>query len=600
VTPAVPSGVPSAAAPRRRSVLAALAGAALLSGCGGLPTSGPVTSGSRILDDPRVGLLEVIPEGPRQGASAEEVVRGFLLAASSASDDAAVARTFLTAAAARRWHPEASTTLVRSLPLVSGPPPAAATPPGGTGTPAPDGGSTQLLVSAEVVAEIDATGHYLQRPAGVVLRETLTLRREGGQWRVDQLPDGVAVSELDASRALRAFPVYFATADAAQLVADVRWFTYGSSTATRIVTELLAGASGWLAPAVRTGAPAGTRLSVGTVPVAAGTATVDLTDAVLRGSPEQRSLLMSQLRASLTRLPGVATVRVTVDGADLTRAGDGDLGDVPLSLPTTDSRLLLLGPAGLSRWDGTALRAVPGTGPGLGSGDDASHPAVGPSGGPFAVLDRDARTLRVQAVGQGVQVALRSDAALSPPSVDRAGWVWTVAARAGAPPQIVPASDPSVPAQAVELPADGVGGVVRLLRVSRDGARVLLVVQAGDGGTHVRAHGVVRGAGARPLRLTAGSAELVPGTADVLDGAWLEDDRLVLLVRTAAGTDPVPLVTQVSGPVEALPAVPGGVSVAAGWSERDVVVGTRDGRLLTRSGAEWAVFADGRDPAYPG
>jgi len=580
-------------------VLAALAATALLAGCGGLPTSGPVTSGSRVLDDPRVGLLEVIPEGPRPGASAEEVVRGFLLAASSASDDAAVARTFLTAAAARRWHPEASTTLVRATPAVSGPPPVAAPSPGATGVPAPDGGAVQLLVSADVVAQVDATGHYLQRPAGTVLRETLTLRREGGQWRVDQLPDGVAVSELDASRTLRAFPVFFATADAAQLVADVRWFTYGSSTATRIVTELLAGASAWLAPAVRTGAPAGTRLSVGTVPVAAGTATVDLTDAVLQGSPEQRSLLMAQLRASLTRLPGVSTVRVTVDGAELTRAGDGDLGDVPRTLPTTDPRLLLLGPAGLSRWDRTAVRAVPGTGPGLGSGDDAAHPAVGPGGGPFAVLDRGDRTLRVQAVGGDVQVALRSDVALAPPSVDRAGWVWTVAARTGAPPQVVPVINPSVPAQAVDLPADGVGGVVRLLRVSRDGARVLLVVQAGDGSTHVRVHGVVRGAGSRPLRLTAGSPELVPGAGDVLDGSWLEDDRLVLLVR-AAGADPVPLVTQPSGPVEALPAVPGGVTVAAGWSERDVVVGTRDGRLLTRSGADWVVFADGRDPAYPG
>nr|WP_240895558.1 LpqB family beta-propeller domain-containing protein [Kineococcus siccus] len=399
---------------------------------------------------------------------------------------------------------------------------------------------------------------------------------------------------------MRAFPVYFATADATQLVADVRWFTYGSATATRIVTELLAGASGWLAPAVRTGAPAGTRLRVGTVPVAAGTATIDLTDAVLQGSPEQRSLLLSQLRASLTRLPGVVRVRVTVDGAELTRAGDGDLADVPRTLPTTDPRLVLLGPAGLSRWDRTAVRAVPGTGPGLGSGDDAAHPAVGPDGGAFAVLDRDDRVLRVQAAGGDVQVALRSEVPLSPPSVDRGGWVWTVGARAGAPPQVVPVADPAVAAQSVELPADGVGGVVRRLRVSRDGARVVLVVQDGHGATHVRVHGVVRDAGGRPLRLTAGSPELVPGTADVLDVSWLEDDRLVLLVRPTAGADPVPVVTQASGPVVRLPEVPDGVAVAAGWSERDVVVGTRDGRLLTRSGADWVVFADGRDPAYPG
>jgi Lipoprotein LpqB beta-propeller domain/Sporulation and spore germination len=572
--------------PARRA-LPALALVALLAGCGGIPRSSDVVSGAPVEDDPRTGLLQVIPDGPARDAAAVDVVRGFLLAAASAEGDHAVAREFLGSAAAQAWRPDAGTTIVASGPdlalLQQGP------------------DSAVVAVTATVQAQVDAAGHYAERPPGTAYASSLHLTREDGRWRITDPPDGVVVTALDASRTLRPFPVYFATAGpAAQLVGDVRWFGYDSSAATRVVSALLQGPSPWLAPGVTTGAPAGTELRVGTVPVAGGTGTasVDLSDAVLGADPAERGLLLSQLRASLSGLPGVDDVQVTVDGAELTRGAGAAGTEVPRATAVADPRPVVLGPEGLSRFEGGGLRPVPGTGPGLDLAGGASHPAVAADASAFAVLTDGGRALRVQRPGGELEVAVSGQGPLAPPSLDRFGWLWTAPATPGAAPLAVPTGAPETPAAAVTPPAEGLGSVLRV-RVSRDGARLLVVGRDAGGAVHVQVHGIVRDATGKPLRLGVGTADLVPGVADVLDAAWLSDDELVVLTRPA-GADPVPVLAEVSGPSTPLPAVPGAVSVAGGWSDRDLVVGTADGRLLTRSGADWIAVAAGRDPAYPG
>ena len=569
---------------RRRAALA-LALAVVLAGCGGVPRSSDVVSGRRIEDDPRIGLLQVIPDGPREDAAAVDVVRGFLLAASSSEQDHAVARQFLGAGTAQTWRPDAGTTIVTTSPDLA--------------LLQQDADTAVVSVTAPVDALVDADGHYSEQPPASTYTRSLNLVREEGQWRVTDPGDGVVITALDASRTLRPFPVYFATSGpATQLVGDVRWFGYDSSTATRIVRALLAGPSAWLAPAVDSGAPEGTELRVGTVPVAAGTATVDLTDTALEADPVQRGVLLAQLRASLTGLPAVGDVQVSVDGAELTR-GSGSAGtDVPRTGAPSDSRLVALGPQGISRWDRSQLRAVAGTGPGLELASAASHPAVAADGSVFAVLTDAGKVARTQRTGGPLEPAVTGQGGLVPPSIDRFGWLWTAPTAAGQPPLVVPTGNPETPAAPVEPPAEGLGALVSV-RVSRDGARLLVVSRDPAGAVHVRVHGIVRDAAGKPLRLAVGTADLVPGVADVVDAAWLVDDELVVLTRPLGG-DPVPVLAQVSGPSARLPAVPGAVTIAGGWSERDLVVGTADGRLLTRSGASWIVLADGRDPSYPG
>ncbi len=489
---------------KRRTALG-LAGLLALAGCGGVPRSSAVVSGSRIEADPRVGLLQVIPDGPTPGAGPVDVVRGFLRAAVAADDDHAVAREFLTASAAQSWRADAATTVVASGPDLS--------------LVSQDPDEAVVSITSTATAVVDAAGHYVEQPPGATSTRPVRLVRGGsgsgseGEWRLAEPGDGIVLTALDASRTLRSFPVFFVTAGPTpQLLADVRWFGYDSSVATRIVRALLDGPSEWLAPAVVSGAPRGTSLRVGTVPVAAGTATVDLSDRALDAGPAQRAVLLAQLRASLTGLPEVSDVRVTVDGAELTRSGAAG-ADLPRSAVPVDARLVLLGPQGLSRWDRSGLVPVAGTGPGLEAAGGAGHPAAGPDGSTYAVLTDDSRVARVQTVGGPLQAAVTGRGQLVPPSVDRFGWVWTAPTAAGQAPLAVPTAAPGTPAQTVQTPADGLGGALVRLRVARDGARLLVVVRDTAGVTHVRVHGVVRDGEGKPLRLGAGSADLAPAPA---------------------------------------------------------------------------------------
>ncbi|PPK97820.1 sporulation and spore germination protein [Kineococcus xinjiangensis] len=590
-------------------VLLLVAGAG--AGCGRLPSSGPVVSGPRLADDPSFGLIQFVPEGPVAGASPTDVVAGFLRASSSSRDDHAVARSFLTAQAAARWRPETSTTICQRMPsivLPADPDPAhagAVPSPPGVAVPEPGapeavvpgpavGGALSVTLQGPVVATIDAQGRRAEQPPGARLSQRLLLLRERGEWRIDWLPDGVVISAADASRTLRPFTLAFATPDGSRLVPEVRWFAYGPNTATRIVRELLHGPSPWLAPAVTSGAPPGTQLRLRSVPVADGVASVDLSDAALVTTPQERRLLLSQLHTSLTGVRGIGSVRVTVNGVELT-GPQGRLRAEPRA-PGSDGRLLVLGPEGLARYDGARLDTVQGPDGAALEARGVTHPAVSPAGGPYAML-AGGRRLLVQRPGNAPIVAVDGEDDLAPPSADRHGWVWTAS---GSTVLAVPTAAPAGGPVEVQGPPGGETGRVLQLRVSRDGSRVLLVTEQAEGAPVAAVHGVDRDVSGRPVRLTARGPVLAPGAAEVLDLSWLGEEHAVLLVRRPGEASPRPVIAQIGGPVRLLPQVPGGVSVAAGDTEREVVVGTANGRLLVRSGADWMVVAAGRHPAYPG
>ena len=74
----------------RRSRLLAVAaavGALLLTGCAGIPSSGPVRVGDQVRADRTEPFTRVLPASPAKGASPLEIVNGFLTA--NASSDIA-------------------------------------------------------------------------------------------------------------------------------------------------------------------------------------------------------------------------------------------------------------------------------------------------------------------------------------------------------------------------------------------------------------------------------------------------------------------------------------------------------------------------------
>src|SRR5690606_13792725 len=113
----------------------------------------------------------------------------------------------------------------------------------------------------------------------------------------------------------------FVSPDQTTIVPELRWLPL-NNTATVAAKELLAGPSSWLADAVVTRFPAGAALDVESVVVEDNVASVALTPESA-GSPADRALLEQQLRVTLTSLPHVNNVYISVAGLPL--SGDGSV-----------------------------------------------------------------------------------------------------------------------------------------------------------------------------------------------------------------------------------------------------------------------------------
>jgi hypothetical protein len=111
--------------------------------------------------------------------------------------------------------------------------------------------------------------------------------------------------------------LYFFDNQEKQLVPDVRWFPSRASTSTRLVTALLGGPSDWLSGAVKSAIPSGTKLSLSTVTVADGIATVDLSSKALEATADERRLMQMQIKETLIQLNSVYSVNVTVQRSTL-------------------------------------------------------------------------------------------------------------------------------------------------------------------------------------------------------------------------------------------------------------------------------------------
>ncbi len=84
----------------RRAGITVLAGALMvvLAACAGLPTSGPVNPGVRIVDDGTSGDIAFIPKGPVKDATPQQIVEGFIAAGTGPTNNWETAQQFLAPA----------------------------------------------------------------------------------------------------------------------------------------------------------------------------------------------------------------------------------------------------------------------------------------------------------------------------------------------------------------------------------------------------------------------------------------------------------------------------------------------------------------------
>lgn len=554
------------------AVVAPIAAALVLAGCTALPTVGPVRAA-----DPQIPAgysVDVLAEGPVEDASAQEIVEGFLRASAYGfSDDFSVARQFLAPTIRDTWDPTAQLRVYL----------AAKNPGFVRGT---DGGVT---VTIDQVAVLDGSGRYSEtRPTPATSGFTL-VRGDDDQWRIAVLADGLLISDLNFQQTFSWIPLYFLTVDYASLVPDTRWYPY-EGRAAAIVRGLLEGPSGWLSPAIATAFPEDTILGTGGVAVQDGIAVVDLSRAALTATEEQRSLMLTQLHATLSSITEVTSVRITVNGARL------DAGEPAreLAVPTSVSSPVMISDGALARWNGREVVLVEGA-EGLAE-LEPSDPAVPYDGvdAPTVVLSGGDRLITVPTPGIP-PVVLHEGTDLAPPSIDRHGWIWTTPSLTAGSLVAVTGYGAGTEVSAPWLTGREVGHV----RVAADGARVLVVSRLGDV-TRIELAAVLRDRTGMPTVL--GEPIMIgESLTDVTDVTWVDQSTVAVLGSVLAEPDDRVHLLTIGGTTTTLQLVEDAVSLTSNQNARSIVVATADGRLFVRNGIGWRQVAQSvSDPAYSG
>lgn len=582
--------------PRLVVLLAALV--ALLTACSAaLPTDPVPRPGLSVDVQPRADVQHVL-QPPQPGASATDIVEGFLRANVGFAADDDVARDFLTPALASAWVPTESVLVLDGTPSLR------------------ISGEGEVTVVATVSGHIDAEGRLVERNGEVT--ETFGLTRLDGQWRIDGFPEGFGLwlSKTDLERAFRDTLVYYLTPRVDYFVPEQRWLPRGEGLTTAIARTQLGPVPPYLEGAVRTGSSPDVHLAVGAVPVDPVTqlATVNLQGVGLGEDVERIQRLRAQLGHALLGLSGVAAVELRLDGRALlpdegaVNTGT-DLGYVDM-VRTTERALLRVGES-FRLVDPVPydLRNVPSA-----EADEVDLPrlSLGWTGvattadlTELAAVSTDRTRLwrwrdGKEKVNEGIGDALTD------PSYDLFGGLWVAGVtRGGGPPRVwvVEGRDLGSTARLVDVPWIDDGARITSFRVSPEGTRALLVVEGTDGrGQRLLVAGIVRDADGRPTAL-AEPMDAAPTLVEVGSARWASTTTLVATGRRAQDQRPLPFSVPLGGWLDDLGEQPGLVDVipvptGQGFAP---VVRTDDGRFHTREGTRgWLRARNGDELIIPG
>lgn len=484
-------------------LIATIAVTTLLAGCTGIPYSGQVNKGVPASND-ITSDIQYLPAGPSEGASPEQVLRGFVDAGTSPTGDWKIARQYLSATFARSWDPRAGVIVDSGTRAV-------------TGTP-----ESGLTLVAQVQARVDAAGSYAEETTPRESNFAFTFVQEAGQWRISAAPNGIIIDGATFPRVFTATPLFFYSNGSTTLVPDLRWFPARASTSTRVVQALMQGPSPWLSTtgSVTTALPKGAQLMADSVPVESGVASVNLDARSIVISPAQENRILRQVASSLVGVPGVSAVSLYFSG---NLAGQ-------LAVPTLQS---LLGPkvnaptflskdGAFGYYDGTIVTPMTG---------DLSGQIE--SFKPQSVVITPDRTRALVTTARGVfllganrastVVDARSD--LLPASVDPEQNTWTIQQADASTIRVTPLNSTS---RTLNVPW-GKATRISALSVSPDGSRLVAALNS-SAGNRVCTASIGRSQAGVPIKIGPCKSLIAP-RGEVSSVLWIDGLHLALLSR---------------------------------------------------------------------
>ncbi len=488
-------------------------------GCAGMPTSGPVVEAQPSSEQSVPSASDIDAEPPREGASPQEIVEGFLEAMTAWPIETSVAKQYLASGAADEWNPDAATIVYSGY------------------LPPQETGADRVEVELTSADRLDASGAWRgELPAG---KRTIrySMVREGGEYRIADPADAMMVPTTWFQQRFRQVSLYFFDPQAEILVPEPVFVPIGRQLATSLVAALLAGPPAGSGEVVRTFVPSG--LSIGlSVPVSTtGVAEIDLVGDVPLPTPETADLLLAQFAWTLRQDPDIDAFRLSIGGEEIVESSGASPYDVESAAQFdpagvgASNRLYGLQRGRLLRGGFGALE--PATGP-FGQADYGLRSvAVSPDDGAAAgVVTGGARLLTASVQDSGAPATVLADGAdLARPTWDYAGRLWVLDRRSGGA-RVLHVRD----GRAREVDVPGVTGEdARRMVVSRDGTRLVTVMRTGDGDRIVTTRVVLdaRGRVQKVIRPTV----IRPADAGprVLDVVWSDVTAVSVLLPARTG-----------------------------------------------------------------
>lgn len=528
-----------------------------LLGCQAIPASGPVHEGLANLDQAEQPVQFDVG-GPIEGASQEQIIRGFVSAGKSSLDDYAVAREFLTPDYADGWEPTDGVFV--------------------------DEGTQSYHEVDEDIGELSLTGVATVDGDGTLVPSAgdgqTTMRFEfeqvGDEWRISSAPNGIILDSTTFAAVWTPRQLYFLSPDD-RLVPETRWFLNRQTLATQIVGGLLGGPSDVDAQALRTAFPSGSTLASRAVPISGGNAQIELSSELLSAEPEVMELVKSQLATSLQSVPGVTGFELSINGAVVEEgpvvAPEGD----PRSVEYLQPVVLEDGVLGqLSGGDFTQL-------PKIGKRIVDLHPSA-------VSLNADRTSAAVKHSSGGSQVVswvsaddvvtLDVRSGVVAPSLDPFGYVWSYAKSQ---PGKVFVDLPGQSSEMLDLPGLN-GRTAAAVRVSPGGNRIAMLVRD-DEGSAVIVASIIRDEQQKPVGISEKSTRTMGAAGSPVDLDWVDELRLATLTKSGAG------VKVTIGTLGQLPVDNGVVSdavvVSGGGSRTLMRLLDSNGQLLAPQGSGW-------------
>jgi hypothetical protein len=550
-----------------RVLLVALSVLALIAGCAQIPRTSSVKEVGPIHEQSDgLGQVDFLPSRPQEGATQDEILKGFIQAQVSPQGDYQVAREFLATTLRTKWNPDASVTV-------------------DTGSDRDYGTASadQKLLTLTPIAFVDADGSYTRAESSVGIQQNYSFVKQKGQWRISKAPNGVIIDSSRFASVFSPHSLYFFSPDLGYLVPDERWFPNSpASVQTRVVKELVQGPAKWLAGAYVTAFPQGSQLTSDSVTVTGGEADVDLNSTAGAVDATTLARMQLQLSESLASVAGINQVRISVEGVQ--RSASGTLSPAPTQDPTVDSNALVLRNGKFGLLSGSSVAEIPG----ISSKVEGLSPLA-------ATLSGDHRTAVVLAGNASWVVRADTDGAAAfdtrpnrvAPTLDPAGYAWSAAS--GMPSDLVVlAPSGTVATLNVAWPdASSLAGIA----MSRDGTRLAALVNT-DSGMDIMVAGVTRTSGGRPESMSA-PVNLGPVTGGKAASlTWLDDLRVATLTAQPSGDTSIDVQT-VGGDSESQSGPNGGASIGPVGAAPYYWVLTSTGSLQWPRGTGWQQRADG-------